>query len=81
MTVPIRPPVWPPAPALSPGRTDARLTAQKAFFQAARAGQAPAAASAAPTASATPAKAVTPTTADAPPDRLPRPGSIIDIRV
>jgi hypothetical protein len=80
MTVPIRPPVWPPAPAFSPGRTDTRLTAQKAFFQAARAGQAAAGAAPLP-ASAAPTKAAMPTSADAPPDRLPRPGSIIDILV
>lgn len=87
MTVPVRPPVWPPAPSIQPGRTDARLTAQKAFFEAARAAQATTVAKAAdigpsPRAGAAQAtKPVAQTAADAAAERLPRPGSILDIRV
>jgi hypothetical protein len=50
MAVPVRPPAWPQAQATSaqtsvqaanvrPGRNDARLAAQKAFFEAALAGK------------------------------------------
>ncbi len=79
-TLPVRPPVWPPAPQIQPGRADARIAAQKAFFQAALAGQpveAPAATPVATAAQATRAVAATAESADA----LPRPGSIIDIKV
>lgn len=53
MAVPVRPQVWPQAQTsvqaanIRPGRNDARLSAQKAFFEAALAGAKPAAASAA----------------------------------
>ncbi|HTX51169.1 MAG TPA: hypothetical protein VME40_17480 [Caulobacteraceae bacterium] len=92
MAAPVRPPVWPPAPSdVRPGRNDTRLAAQKAFFDAALAGTpAPrnpaAAAQAQPVESprAGPAQAIraatqveTATAAD----KLPRPGSIVDIYV
>jgi len=88
MTAPIRPPVWPPAQTdLRPGRNDTRMAAQKAFFEAALAGKpSPAAATtsaqprapiaspaqAAPSFAATEARAA---------DRLPPPGSIVNILV
>lgn len=89
---PIRPPVWPPAPSdIRPGRNDTRLAAQKAFFDAALAGkpapQKPAAASqaapadpprAAPTQAIRAAAQVEAATAA---EKLPRPGSIINILV
>ena len=80
MTVPIRPPVWPPAPSgLPPGQNDARLTAQKAFFHAARSGQA---AAAIPAPNVAPAASAVSPTADGPAaDKPLRPGSLLDIRV
>jgi len=92
MALPVRPQaqpqVWPPAPGnIQPGRNDARATAQKAFFEAALAGKpnptmaqasrddSPpkvTAAQAARTVAATEARAT---------DRLPPPGSIINILV
>jgi len=88
MVVPIRPPVWPPAQTdLRPGRNDTRMSAQKAFFEAALAGKptpAVAATSAQPTAPiASPAQAagsIAVTQARAA-DRLPPPGSIVNILV
>ena len=87
MAAPVRPPVWPLAPTdIRPGRNDARAAAQKAFFEAAMAGR-PAAkvepASPRPQPSASPAQAVrAAASAEArAADRLPRPGSIIDIYV
>ena len=87
MALPVRPAVWPPAPAdVRPGRNDARLAAQKAFFEAAMAGQAnaapKAAATEAPRASAAQAvRAAGKVEADTAADRLPKSGSIIDIWV
>jgi hypothetical protein len=89
MAAPIRPPVWPPAQTdLKPGRNDARMAAQKAFFEAALAGQptpaasaaasVPAAAPSASPAQAAPAFSVTESRAA---DRLPPPGSIVNILV
>jgi len=87
MALPIRPQVWPPAQTnIPPGRNDARVSAQKAFFEAALAGKPmarpeTAAASAAPT--ATPAQAVRGVAAAEAraTDRLPPPGSILNILV
>ena len=93
MALPVRPQVWPQAQTsvqaanVRPGRNDARLAAQKAFFEAALAGAKPAAAAepererAQPT--ATPfqaARSVAATEARAA-DRLPPPGSIVNILV
>jgi hypothetical protein len=86
MAAPIRPPVWPLAPStIHPGRADTRLTAQKAFFEAALAGKtepvAQAIASHEPRAApAQAARAAAETEARAL-DRLPPPGSILDILV
>jgi len=90
MTAPIRPPVWPPAPIdIRPGRNDVRQAAQKAFFEAALAGAPKPSASAARSASseaaprASPAQAVrsVAATAASAADRLPPPGSIVNILV
>jgi hypothetical protein len=86
MAAPIRPPVWPPAPSnIQPGRNDVRATAQKAFFEAALAGQPkPATAArveAAPRASAAQAVRTVAATEARATDRLPPPGSIINILV
>ena len=97
MAAPVRPPAWPQAQALTqtsvnaagvrPGRNDARLTAQKAFFEAALAGKPAAKAEAAPEQAAGPraspmqaARSVASTEARAA-DRLPPPGSIVNILV
>ena len=96
MAAPVRPPVWPQAQPLAPtsvqtagvrpGRNDARLAAQKAFFEAALAGKPAAAAQSEPERgmpAATPlqaTRAVAATEARAA-DRLPPPGSIVDILV
>lgn len=93
MAAPIRPPVWPQSQALvqtggvRPGRNDVRLTAQKAFFDAALAGK-PAVAAAAPAPEraaeprASPMQAARSAAAEARgADRLPPPGSILDILV
>jgi hypothetical protein len=85
MAAPIRPPVWPLAPSnIHPGRADTRLTAQKAFFEAALGGKGPAAESTpsqAPRAApAQAARAVAEAEARAL-DRLPPPGSVLDILV
>lgn len=89
---PVRPPVWPPAPSdIKPGRNDVRASAQKAFFEAALAGRAgptitrpaleEAAANGPPKATAAQAvRSVAATEARAA-DRLPPPGSIINILV
>jgi hypothetical protein len=79
MVAPVRPPVWPVAPSpIAPGRADARMTAQKAFFQAALAGKPVAAAPV----SVAPAGPTSRGGAEAPAvDRIPRPGSIVDILV
>jgi hypothetical protein len=87
MALPVRPSVWPPAPiTIQPGRNDTRLAAQKAFFEAAMAGQAPAppkiAAPDAPRASAAQAvRTAARVEASAADAKLPRPGSIVDIWV
>ena len=92
MAAPVRPPVWPPAPSdVRPGRNDTRLAAQKAFFDAALAGK-PAPQRPAPPAQAQPVespraapaqaiRAATQVEAATAADKLPRPGSIIDIYV
>ena len=83
MALPVRPPSWPVVvrPEAQPARNDARVSAQKAFFEAALAGKVapqtvqldetvvprPRAASAAPERD--------------PGDKFPRPGSIVDIWV
>jgi hypothetical protein len=93
MALPVRPQVWPPAPSdIKPGRNDARLAAQKAFFDAALAGK-PGAATAQP-ATARVESAPDRPIASAPQavrsvaaaearatDRIPPPGSIINILV
>jgi hypothetical protein len=86
MAAPIRPPVWPPAPSnIQPGRNDVRATAQKAFFEAALAGQPKPALTAqvdaAPRASAAQAARSVAATEARATDRLPPPGSIINILV
>lgn len=98
MAVPVRPPVWPQAQlaaqtsvqaqGVRPGRNDARLAAQKAFFEAALAGKpAPAAAAepspqrSAPAASPLQAARAAAATEARAADRLPPPGSVINILV
>jgi hypothetical protein len=88
MTAPVRPPVWPPAQTdLKPGRNDTRMSAQKAFFEAALAGKPnPAAATTstqltAPTASPAQAAPSFAATAARAADRLAPPGSIVNILV
>ncbi len=86
---PIRPPVWPLAPTNGApaklGRADVRLTAQKAFFEAALAGKAEAAtpSDARPAPRVAPAQAASAVAAaDARvQDRLPPPGSVLNIVV
>jgi hypothetical protein len=88
MTAPVRPQVWPPAQTdIRPGRNDTRMAAQKAFFDAALAGKpkpsaAPAASELA-TSAASPAQAVRSVAAAEAraTDRLPPPGSIVNILV
>jgi hypothetical protein len=88
MAAPVRPPVWPPAPSnIQPGRNDARAAAQKAFFEAALSGKSnptmaqEARDDTAPKASAAQAvRSVAATEARAA-DRLPPPGSIVNILV
>jgi hypothetical protein len=84
---PIRPQVWPPAQSnIQPGRNDVRATAQKAFFEAALGGKAQSAAPAesapdrATTAAPQAIRSVAAAEARAT-DRLPPPGSIINILV
>jgi hypothetical protein len=84
----VRPPTWPAAPAPAPsapaGRTDARMAAQKAFFEAALAGKVAGAGAAEPSRAARAAeavRAVAATETQTAAERLPRPGSIIDIWV
>ena len=88
MAAPIRPPVWPPAPSdIKPGRNDVRAAAQKAFFEAALAGKPnPTMTSAVRddgpprTTAAQAVRSVAATEARAT-DRLPPPGSIVNILV
>ena len=84
----VRPPTWPTAPAAAPsapaGRADARADAQRAFFEAALAGKVAPTASPEPSRAARAAeavRAVPATETQTAADRLPRPGSIIDIWV
>jgi hypothetical protein len=93
LALPVRPQVWPPAPTdIQPGRNDARMAAQKAFFDAALAGKA-ATATSGPTTARRESSPDRPTTS-APQavrsvaaaearasDRIPPPGSIINILV
>jgi hypothetical protein len=88
MAAPIRPPVWPPAPSnIQPGRNDARVAAQKAFFEAALSGRPnptlaqEARDDAAPRASAAQAARSVAATEARAADRLPPPGSIVNILV
>ena len=84
----VRPPTWPAAPTPAPSapadRSDARMAAQKAFFEAALAGKVAPFATAEPSRAARAAeavRAVTATETQTAAERLPRPGSIIDIWV
>ncbi len=90
MAVPVRPPVWPLVQAqanVQPGRNDARVAAQKAFFEAALAGKAATAAAeskperAEPAASPLQATRAAAETEARAADRLPPPGSIVNILV
>jgi hypothetical protein len=88
MALPVRPQVWPPAPGnIQPGRNDARAMAQKAFFEAALGGKPnPTRAQAArddPAPKVTAAQAVRSVAAAEAraTDRLPPPGSIVNILV
>ena len=97
MAAPVRPPAWPQvassaqasvqAAGIRPGRNDARLAAQKAFFEAALAGKAPAAAAhaepdrVAPAATPLQATRAAAATEARAADRLPPPGSIVNILV
>ena len=93
MAAPVRPPVWPPAQIsvqagdIKPGRNDVRAAAQKAFFEAALAGKPkPTMAAVARddgpprTTAAQAARSVAATEARAA-DRLPPPGSLVNILV
>ncbi len=82
MADPIRPPSWPNLPA-APQRADARTAAQRAFFQQALNGMA-----ATTTSSQEEPRRQAPRQPDlrieipdAPPQKILRPGSIIDIKV
>lgn len=79
---PIRPTALTPTSTAGPSQEAARLAAQKAFFAMAF-GQAQPAVVNAPTAATRTATSVidAPTPATAAPHKLPRPGSILDIRV
>jgi hypothetical protein len=88
MALPIRPQVWPPAAGnIQPARNDARATAQKAFFEAALAGKANTTAAQqvesdpAPRASAAQATRTVAATEARAADRLPPPGSLVNILV
>ena len=83
-----RPQVWPPAPTdIRPGRNDARAAAQKAFFEAALAGKSnPTMAQASrddsgPKATAAQAARTVAANEARASDRLPPPGSIVNILV
>lgn len=84
MALPVRPAIQ-PAPPVAPRPDAGRLTAQKAFFQAALGKAEPAAAPAALAAPQARAEAqpATPATAapQEPPKKILRPGSLLDIRV
>jgi hypothetical protein len=94
VAAPVRPPIWPQAQTsvqaqnVRPGRNDARLAAQKAFFEAALAGKPAAAAApqaeperAAPAATPLQATRLAAATEARGADRLPPPGSVINILV
>jgi len=85
---PVRPQVWPPAPSdIRPGRNDVRAAAQKAFFDAALSGQGGKVVAQAearpdrPTASASEGARSAAAAEARATDRLPPPGSIINILV
>lgn len=83
---PVRPPVWPPAPPPANGAGSAKTAAQRAFFEAAL-GKA----TGAPQARTAPIEVIQVKTepvrtmpASQPaetPQKIPRPGSLLDIRV
>jgi len=85
---PIRPMTWPPAP-IAPARADPKAAAQRAFFEQAlgrATSPAPQTQVVAQTVATPPAVRVRPVDLkidipDAPPAKIPRPGSIIDIKV
>jgi hypothetical protein len=85
MALPIRSPAWPPASGqtpVQPGRNDARLAAQKAFFEAALAGKVTAQTQTEAGVATTVQPVRASAASDAPAsDNIPRPGSIIDIWV
>jgi hypothetical protein len=81
----VRPPIFPPSrPSETPQRPDAaRLAAQKAFFDAALGKAAPAAPTT-PTATVSKAATAPPRIPDADaekPQKILRPGSLLDIRI
>jgi hypothetical protein len=82
----VRPPLFPPSPALQPTRPDAgRQAAQKAFFDLAlgkpAAPQSAAAIAPAPVAAPSRAAAPLPEIGAEKPQKILRPGSLLDIRV
>ena len=79
MTTPIRPSALPPPPITGPSQDAAKLAAQKAFF-AMISGRAPAAAEPAATPAPAPVNRTLSPVAE-PTQKIPRPGSILDIRV
>ena len=83
MALPVRPPSWPVVqPQAQPVRADARVSAQKAFFEAALAGKiAPQTVQADPAATAAPRPRAAASAPPEPGEKIPRPGSIIDIWV
>ena len=81
MADPIRPPVWPNLPA-APQRTDAKTAAQRAFFQQALNGAAVSTSSQEePRRQAPRQPDLRIEIPDGPPQKILRPGSIIDIKV
>ena len=82
MALPVRPPSWPVVqPQAQPVRADARISAQKAFFEAALAGKvAPQTVQLEETPVPRP-RAAAPSPGRDPGDKIPRPGSIVDIWV
>jgi hypothetical protein len=82
----VRPPLFPPSPAAQPARSDpGRLAAQKAFFDLAlgKSTAPQAAATVAPAAAAPPSRATPrlPAEGAEKPQKMLRPGSLLDIRV
>jgi len=79
---PVRPSLFPAAPAVQPQADAARVAAQKAFFEMAMGRTpAPAAARAAPDAAAPARIHRIPDPAAPAPQKLLRPGSLLDIKV